>query len=110
MNILYLVTKISIGGTEAVVRDLAVLANKNGHNVTILTFLSRSNHITETIIKNYIRIINFPSRNLFSLKNLIFFIKIIKAKNIRLSMRIQKKRIFIYHLLNLSLIYLLLLL
>lgn len=78
MNILYLVTKIAIGGTEAVVRDLAAHAKKHGHHVVIMTFLKSANHMVDAIKHHNIHLISFPSANPFSIRNVMFLLHHLK--------------------------------
>lgn len=71
MKILYLVTKIGIGGTEAVVRDLAMVAQKQGHDVTILAIFRTANHIIDELLQHNINLITFSLKNPFSILNII---------------------------------------
>lgn len=71
MKILYFVTRIGIGGTEAVVRDLAILAQKQGYAVTIVTIFNTANHIVDELKQQNINLITFSLKNPFAVINFI---------------------------------------
>lgn len=79
MNIVYFVTKIGIGGTESVVRDLAIIAKNNGNFVNILTFCNTKNHIVDAIKDHGVNIITLPSKNPLSVRNLLFLLNFLKS-------------------------------
>lgn len=62
------------------VRDLTLLATAHGHDVTILTFKQQSNHINDELLNNKIKIIPFPSSNIFSIKNFLFFMRMMRTE------------------------------